>query len=170
MAQGQKTSRLHRRRLLLGAAALVASAALPYRVANAAEPWRKEKAFGVELEVPTGWKRVEYRKPPEDHDEIMFAENARELTAGAWFSVFPNNQELLDPDRTERPFAVDGRPARMTDFLTRADDPPPRRRQIIIYFSDSRMPGFLFDGNSEKWATLGPLLDRIVASIRLPKR
>lgn len=160
---------LRRRDIVIGTGVWLLSGALPV-CALSAEGWRKEKAFGVELDVPSGWKRVEYRKPPEDHDEVMFAENARNLTAGAWFSVFPGNEELLDPDRAEQPTTVDGRPARMTDFLTRAEDPPPRRRQIIIYFADSRMPAFLFDGDSTKWATLGPLLERIVASIRLPKR
>lgn len=160
---------LQRRHLVLGAGAAAFFCAMAGTLL-AAESWRKASAFGVELDVPARWKRIEYRKPPGDHDEVMFAENARDIAAGAWFSVFPDNGELLDPDRIEQPIVVDGRPAKMTDFLTRADDPPPRRRQIVIYFADSKMPGFLFDGNSEQWSTLGPLLDRIVASIRLPKR
>lgn len=161
---------LRRRDVLLGAGACALFNIAGLHHLAAADSWKKVKAFGVELEVPAQWTRFEYRRPSEDHNEIQFAENRRNIAEGAWFSVFPDNGELLDPDRTEQPFVVDGRPARLTDMLTRADDPPPRRRQIVIYFTDSQMPGFLFDGNSEQWSTLGPILDRIVASIRLPKR
>ncbi len=169
MANDHERLGMRRRDIVLGGGAAVLSCVLPV-LALSAEGWRKQKAFGVELEVPAGWKRIEYHLPRDDHEEVMFAEKAPAITAGAWFSVFPGNEALLDPFRAEQPTVVNGRPARMTDFLTRADDPPPRRRQIIIYFVDSQMPGFLFEGDSTKWATLGPLLDRIVASIRLPKR
>ena len=170
MKHKHERSRLRRREVVIGAGAVLLSSIVSVRAPRAAEGWRKDKAFGVELEVPTGWKRLEYHLKRDDHEEVMFAERTPDIASGAWFSVFPGNEELLEPDRTEQPTVVDGRPARMTDFLTRAEDPPPRRRQIVIYFTDSRMPAFLFDGDSTQWATLGPLLDHIVASIRLPKR
>ena len=158
-----------RRSLLLDACAVLLAGILLPRAARALDGWQKVKAFGVELDVPAGWKRFDFHKPPGDHDEAQFAENARNPSAGAWFSVFPNNAELLDPDLTERPITIDGREGKTTDMLTRAEDPPPRRRQIMVYFSDSRAPAFLFDGNAEQWSVLGPVLDRILASIRLPK-
>jgi hypothetical protein len=153
-----------RRGILIG---LAIAAAAP-RGIRAAERWTKATAFGVTFEVPAGWKRFDYRKPPGDHDEVQFAENARDISAGAWFSVFPTNRDLLDPDLTVQPTVIDGRRAAMTDMLTRADDPPPRRRQIVIVFDDSHAPAFLFDGNAEQWAELGPVLERILRSIRLP--
>lgn len=136
----------------------------------AQEAWQKVKAFGVELEVPARWKRVEFRKPSSDHDETEFAENPRNLAAGAWFSVFPNSDELIDPERQEQPIVLDGRPALRTDFLSRQDDPPPRRRQITIYLTDKAGPAFLFDGDENKWSVLGPILAHIQASIRLPQK
>ncbi len=134
------------------------------------QAWQKVKAFGVELEVPARWKRSEIRKPSSDHDETAFAENPRNLAAGAWFSVFPNSDELIDPDLKEQPIILDGRPALLTDRLTRAEDPPPRRRQIIIYLADKPGPAFLFDGDEDKWSVLGPILSHIQASIRLPPK
>jgi hypothetical protein len=136
----------------------------------AQQAWQKVTAYGVEFEVPAGWKRIELKQPRQDHDEVMFAENAKNFAAGAWFSIFPTNETLLDPLLKEQPVTIDGRAARMTDMLTRADDPPPRRRQIVVYFSDPRAPAFLFDVNSEQWNMWGPVLDRILASIKLPKR
>ena len=156
-----------RRSILIGAATTVFSAPWPTRAQPA---WQKVKAYGVELDVPAGWKRTEFKRPPQDHDEVMFAENAKNFSAGAWFSIFPTNETLLDPDLKEQPATVDGRAAKMTDMLTRAEDPPPRRRQIVVYFSDPRAPAFLFDANSEQWATWGPVLDRILASVKLPTR
>lgn len=169
MVRELQSIRLPRRKVLIGLGSTILFGKYTTYPLLAAD-WQKVKAFGVDLEVPATWKRRDYRRPPEDHDEAMFAENARNFAAGAWFSVFPANDELLDQDRTEKPTVIDGRPAKMTDMLTRAEDPPPRRRQIIVYFSDSKMPGFLFDGDSDKWSVLGPTLDRILASIRLPKR
>jgi hypothetical protein len=134
------------------------------------EAWQKVRAFGVELEVPARWRRIEIRKPSSDHDETEFAENPRNLAAGAWFSVFPNSDELIDPERQEQPIVLDGRPALLTDFLTRDDDPPPRRRQIIIYLADKVGPAFLFDGDENKWSVLGPILAHIQESIRLPQK
>lgn len=140
------------------------------QVAPAAqEAWQKVKAFGVELEVPARWKRVDIRKPSSDHDETEFAENPRNVPAGAWFSVFPNSDDLIDPDHPEQKIVLDGRPALLTDILSRADDPPPRRRQVVIYLADKAGPAFLFDGDADKWPTLGPILAHIRASIRLPK-
>lgn len=136
----------------------------------AQQAWQKVKAYGVEFEVPAGWKRIELKQPKEDHDEVMFAENAKNFAAGPWFSIFPTNETLLDPDLKEKPTTIDGRAAKMTDRLTRADDPPPRRRQIVVYFSDPRAPAFLFDANSAQWDIWGPVLDRILASIKLPAR
>jgi hypothetical protein len=165
--------------LVLGASAvaLAGSASGPGRfdVAQIAQPaaaqeaWQKVKAFGVELEVPARWKRVDIRKPSSDHDETEFAENPRNVPAGAWFSVFPNSDDLIDPDHPEQKIVLDGRPALLTDILSRADDPPPRRRQVVIYLSDKAGPAFLFDGDADKWPTLGPILAHIQASIRLPK-
>lgn len=169
MSRKEQSSYLSRRQIVVGLSYTALFCAFTASPLLAAE-WQKVKAFGVELEVPSNWKRFEYRRPPEDHDEVQFAENPRNPSAGAWFSVFPNNQELLDPDRTEQPTVIDGRAAKLTDMLTRAEDPPPRRRQIVIYFSDSNAPAFLFDGDADKWSVLGPMLNRILGSIRLPKR
>ena len=157
---------LARREVLIGACA-VALAPWP---TLAQQAWQKVKAYGVELEVPAGWKRTDIKRPSQDHDEVMFAENAKNFAAGSWFSIFPTNETLLYPDLKEQPTTVDGRAARMTDMLTRADDPPPRRRQIVVYFTDPRAPAFLFDANSEQWTTWGPVLDHILASVKLPKR
>jgi hypothetical protein len=157
---------LARREVLIGACA-VALASWP---TLAQQAWQKVKAYGVDFEVPAGWKRTEIKRPSQDHDEVMFAENAKNFAAGSWFSIFPPNETLLDPDLKEQPTTVDGRAARMTDMLTRADDPPPRRRQIVVYFTDPRAPAFLFDANSEQWTTWGPVLDHILASVKLPKR
>lgn len=155
-----------RREILLGTAA-VALAPWP---ALAQQSWQNVKAYGVAFEVPAGWKRSEIKRPPQDHDEVMFAENAKNFSDGAWFSIFPTNETLLDPDLKEQPVTIDGRAAKMTDMLTSANDPPPRRRQIVVYFSDPRAPAFLFDANSEQWNVWGPVLDRILASVKLPKR
>jgi hypothetical protein len=157
---------LARREVLIGTCA-VAPASWP---TLAQQAWQKVKAYGVEFEVPAGWKRTEIKRPSQDHDEVMFAENAKNFAAGSWFSIFPTNETLLDPDLKEQPTTVDGRAARMTDMLTRADDPPPRRRQIVVYFTDPRAPAFLFDANSEQWTTWGPVLDHILASVKLSKR
>ncbi len=141
MSQEQPSASLLRRDVLvgLGVTALFCGGATgPLQAAD----WQKVKAFGVELEVPSAWKRLEYRRPSQDHDEVQFAENAKNFAAGAWFSVFPTNDELLDPDRTEQPTVIDGRAAKLTDMLTRAEDPPPRRRQICVYFSDANAPRF----------------------------
>ena len=148
--------------------AQAAPAAKPQQPA-AQEAWQKVKAFGVELEVPARWKRIDIRKPSSDHDEAEFAENPRNVPAGAWFSVFPNSDDLIDPDHPEQQIVLDGRPALLTDILSRADDPPPRRRQVVIYLADKAGPAFLFDGDADKWPTLGPILAHIQASIRLPK-
>ncbi len=158
---------LARRAVLIGAAAAALSAPWP---ALAQQAWQKVKAYGVEFEVPAGWTRLELKRPRQDHDEVMFVENAKNFAAGAWFSIFPTNETLLDPDLKEQPATIDGRAARMTDMLTRADDPPPRRRQIVVYFNDPRAPAFLFDANSEQWTMWGPVLDRILGSIKLPIR
>ena len=115
---------LARREVLIGTCA-VALASWP---TLAQQAWQKVKAYGVEFEVPAGWKRTEIKRPSQDHDEVMFAENAKNFAAGSWFSIFPTNETLLDPDLKEQPTTVDGRAARMTDMLTRADGPPPRRR------------------------------------------
>lgn len=147
--------------LSLGAACLLAP-----RPLAAQEAWRKMQAFGVEVELPARWTRFEYRVPKDDHDEIQFAENARDPSAGAWFSVFPNATDLVDLSREEKSIDLAGRPAILTNFVS----PPgegPRRRQIIVYFEDKRLPAFLFDGEAGKWTTLGPILTRIHASIRL---
>jgi hypothetical protein len=157
---------LARREVLIGACA-VGLASWP---TLAQQAWQKVKAYGVDFEVPAGWKRTEIKRPSQDHDEVMFAENAKNFAAGSWFSIFPTNETLLDPDLKEQPTTVDGRAARMTDMLTRADDPPPRRRQIVVYFTDPRAPAFLFDANSEQWTTWGPVLEHILASVKLPKR
>lgn len=157
---------LARREVLIGTCA-VALASWP---TLAQQAWQKVKAYGVDFEVPAGWKRTEIKRPSQDHDEVMFAENAKNFAAGSWFSIFPTNETLLDPDLKEQPTTVDGRAARMTDMLTRADDPPPRRRQIVVYFTDPRAPAFLFDANSEQWTTWGPVLEHILASVKLPKR
>lgn len=157
---------LARREILIGICA-VAFAPWP---TLAQQAWQKVKAYGVEFEVPAGWKRIELKQPRQDHDEVMFAENAKNFAAGAWFSIFPTNETLLDPELKEQPTTVDGRAAKMTDMLTRAEDPPPRRRQVVVYFSDPRAPAFLFDANSEQWDIWGPVLDRILASIKLPQR
>ena len=157
---------LARREVLIGACA-VALAPWP---TLAQQAWQKVKAYGVDFEVPAGWKRTDIKRPSQDHDEVMFAENAKNFAAGSWFSIFPTNETLLDQDLKEQPTTVDGRAARMTDMLTRADDPPPRRRQIVVYFTDPRAPAFLFDANSEQWTTWGPVLEHILASVKLPKR
>jgi hypothetical protein len=157
---------LARREVLIGTCA-VALASWP---TLAQQAWQKVKAYGVDFEVPAGWKRTDIKRPSQDHDEVMFAENAKNFAAGSWFSIFPTNETLLDPDLKEQPTTVDGRAARMTDMLTRADDPPPRRRQIVVYFTDPRAPAFLFDANSEQWTTWGSVLDHILASVKLPKR
>ena len=157
---------LARREVLIGTCA-VALASWP---TLAQQAWQKVKAYGVDFEVPAGWKRTDIKRPSQDHDEVMFAENAKNFAAGSWFSIFPTNETLLDPDLKEQPTTVDGRAARMTDMLTRADDPPPRRRQIVVYFTDPRAPAFLFDANSEQWTTWGPVLDHILVSVKLPKR
>jgi hypothetical protein len=157
---------LARREVLIGTCA-VAPASWP---TLAQQAWQKVKAYGVDFEVPAGWKRTDIKRPSQDHDEVMFAENAKNFAAGSWFSIFPTNETLLDPDLKEQPTTVDGRAARMTDMLTRADDPPPRRRQIVVYFTDPRAPAVLFDANSEQWTTSGPVLDHILASVKLPKR
>ncbi|MDI1342863.1 MAG: hypothetical protein PSV22_02020 [Pseudolabrys sp.] len=154
-----------RREVLIGIGA-VALAPWP---TLAQQAWQKVKAYSVEFEVPAGWKRSESKRPPQDHDEVEFAENSKNSSAGAWFSIFPTNDELIDPDRAEQPTTIDGRAAKMTDMLTRGHSPP-RRRQIVVYFSDPRAPAFLFDANSEQWNIWGPVLDRILASIKLPKR
>ena len=159
--------RLFARRAVLIGAGAVLLAPLP---ASAQQGWQKVKAYGVDFEVPSGWKRTDIKRPPEDHDEVMFAQNAKDPSAGPWFSIFPTNETLLDPDLKEQPATVDGRAAKMTDMLTSANDPPPRRRQIVVYFSDPRAPAFLFDANSEQWNTWGPVLEHILASIKLPKR
>jgi len=153
---------------LVFVAALAAVIAVKQRPA-AQEAWQKVKAYGVELEVPAGWKRIDIRKPSSDHDEAEFAQNPRDLAKGAWLSVFPKSDDLIDPDRKEQPIVLDGKPAVLTDMLTRAEDPPPRRRQIIFYLASKRGPAFLFDGDANKWSVLGPILARIQASIRLPK-
>jgi len=157
---------LARREVLIGTCA-VALAPWP---TLAQQAWQKVKAYGVDFEVPAGWKRTDIKRPSQDHDEVMFAENAKNFAAGSWFSIFPTNETLLDQDLKEQPTTVDGRAARMTDMLTRADDPPPRRRQIVVYFTDPRAPAFLFDANSEQWTTWGPVLEHILASVKLPKR
>jgi hypothetical protein len=157
---------LARREVLIGTC-VVALASWP---TLAQQAWQKVKAYGVDFEVPAGWKRTEIKRPSQDHDEVMFAENAKNFAAGSWFSIFPTNETLLDPDLKEQPTTVDGRAARMTNMLTRADDPPPRRRQIVVHFTDPRAPAFLFDANSEQWTTWGPVLDHILASVKLPKR
>jgi hypothetical protein len=157
---------LARREVLIGTC-VVALASWP---TLAQQAWQKVKAYGDEFEVPAGWKRTDIKRPSQDHDEVMFAETAKNFAAGSWFSIFPTNETLLDPDLKEQPTTVDGRAARMTDMLTRADDPPPRRRQIVVYFTDPRAPAFLFDANSEQWTTWGPVLDHILASVKLPKR
>ena len=157
---------LARREVLIGTCA-VALASWP---TLAQQAWQKVKAYGVDFEVPAGWKRTDIKRPSQDHDEVMFAENAKNFAAGSWFSIFPTNETLLDQDLKEQPTTVDGRAARMTDMLTRADDPPPRRRQIVVYFTDPRAPAFLFDANSEQWTTWGPVLEHILASVKLPKR
>ena len=134
---------------------------------TAQETWQKVQAFGVQLEVPANWKRFEFRVPRDDHDEIQFAENTRNPSAGAWFSVFPKADELIDPSRREQSIILDGAPAKLTDFMSRPDEPPPQRRQIIMYFNDKRAPAFLFDGDANKWSVLGPILARIQGSIRI---
>ena len=163
--------RLRRRDLIVSAAALAATGmALSTRPASAAaSEWRRVRAFGVELDVPAQWKRFDYRKPPEDHDEVQFAENPRDIAAGAWLSVFPTNVDLIDPEREEKTAIVDGRPAKLTDFTSPANEPSPRR-QVIVYFSDARAPAFLFDGDASRWNVLGPILEHILASVRLPTR
>ena len=161
------SSHLFARRAVLIGTGAVLLAPLP---APAQQGWQKVKAYGVEFEVPAGWKRIEIKRPPQDHDEVMFAENAKDIAAGPWFSIFPTNDDLIDPDRKEQPTTIDGRAAKLTDMLTSANDPPPRRRQIVVYFADPRAPAFLFDANSEQWNTWGPVLEHILASIKLPKR
>lgn len=136
----------------------------------AEDAWQKVQAFGVELEVPARWKRFEFRMPRSDHDEIQFAENARNPTAGAWFSIFPKADDVVDLSRPEKSVDFAGKPALVTDFLSRAEDPPPRRRQVVVYFEDKNAPAFLFDGDADKWSRLGPILTRIHASIRLPSK
>ncbi len=163
---------MRKHQLILAILALLAALAVVIAIKQrpaAQEAWQKVSAFGVALEVPAGWKRIDIRKPSSDHDEAEFAQNPRDLAKGAWFSVFPNSDELVDPDRKEQPIVLDGKPAVLTDFLTRAEDPPPRRRQIIFYLVSKRGPAFLFDGDADKWFVLGPILARIQASIRLPK-
>ncbi len=169
MAHEAQFIRLSRRKILAGLSSTALVCGLPLDPLWAAE-WQTVNAFGVALEVPASWKRIKLKRPKDDHDEVMFAENAKNFAAGAWFSIFPVNDDLLDPDLKEQPTTIDGRAAKMTDMLTRADDPPPRRRQIIVYFSDPRAPAFLFDANSEQWNIWGPVLDRILASIKLPIR
>lgn len=169
-------------RRLLGSVPLTIAAAAPAAkpqappatprppAALAQETWQRVKAFGVEFEVPARWKRINISKPSSDHDESQFAQNPRDVAAGAWFSVFPNNEDLIDPERKEQPIVLDGQNALLSDILTRAEDPPPRRRQVVIYLADKRGPAFLFDGDEDKWSSLGPILDHIRASIRLPKK
>jgi hypothetical protein len=78
------------------------------------EAWQKIKAFGVELEVPARWKRVEIRKPPSDHDETEFAENPRNLAAGpvlglAYFPIVMNL--LIRSGRNSRSFWTADQPS-----------------------------------------------------------
>src|SRR3569623_1163479 len=112
---------MRRRDIVLGASATVLAAAWPVHAPLAAEEWRKVTAFGVELEVPASWKRREYQLKRDDHEEVMIAEKAPDISTGAWFSVFPGNEELFVPERAVQPTTGDVRPARLTDFLTRAE-------------------------------------------------
>lgn len=73
-----------RREVLIG---LCAVALAPWPTL-AQQAWHKVNAYGVEFEVPAGWKRIELKQPKEDHDEVMFAENAKNFAASAWFSIW----------------------------------------------------------------------------------
>lgn len=155
-------------RALLAAAAI---ALVPSTAAHCAE-WKTVKAFGVELQAPSNWRRIELRTPRDDHDEVQFAETFPDVTKGAWFSVFPNAVDLEDPDLVAQPTAIDGQPAKRTEQTLGENDPPPRRirRQVVIYFDDKTRPAFLFDGDDSKWPALNATLTKILASIKLPPR
>jgi hypothetical protein len=157
--------RIRRRDVFVLAAALavVGQTAHP---ALAAGEWQKVKAFATEVEVPARWKRLDYRQPLDDRNEAQFVENPRDTAAGAWFSIFPTNADLIHPDRAEEDTEIDGKPAKFTDVILGENDPLPRR-QIIIYFPDPGMPAFLFDGRVERWDELLPVLHHIVESVRL---
>ena len=160
--------RIRRRDVFVLAAALavVGPTAHP---AFAAGEWQKVKAFGAEVEVPARWKRFDYRKPLDDYDEAQFVEYARDTAAGASFSIFPTNVDVIHPDRAEEDTEIDGKPAKFTDAILGENDPLPRR-QIVIYFPDPGMPAFLFEGRAGRWDELLPILDHIVATVRLTKQ
>jgi hypothetical protein len=134
--------------------------------AFAAGEWQKVKAFGTEVEVPVRWKRLDYRKPLDDRDEAQFVENPRDTAAGAWFSIFPTNTDLIYPDRAEEDTEINGKQAKFTDAILGENDPL-TRRQIVIYFPDPGTPAFLFDGRVGRWDELLPVLHHIIESVRL---